>query len=166
MVLSFRSRTFKITPSRIIKECMNCRTMQLNINLFNDLNAHIIFAVKIYWLAVAIENYYFGIKFFSKKPMHAAGLLWLGIFHTFLFSTMYDKAFSVPQKMRHFKQEIQVVAMKLSDKAKRDEVRRFIRSIPLVGVKVGSFHKLERESTPNYVDYIAEKVSGLLITFG
>lgn len=159
-----QSPSFHVCADRIYRECMICRQMQLNINLFNDMNSYIIFAVKIYWLTAAIDNYFFGIKFFSSKPVLGVAIMFLAIFHTCLFSIMYDTAFSVPRTMQEYKDAILVVTMKLQNRRQKAEIKRIAESIPQVGVKVGTFHTLERVSTPNFVGYIAEKVSALLIT--
>ena len=47
--------------------------------------------------------------------------------------------------------------------SKRVTLRR-VRSIPSVGLKVGDFHMLERESTPIFMDYVLKNIVNLLVT--
>ena len=42
---------------------------------------------------------------------------------------------------------------------------RAVKSLPLLAVKVGSFKYLERISTPDFLDFVAQSAVNLLIAF-
>ena len=45
------------------------------------------------------------------------------------------------------------------------EMKGEMTRIQNTGVKVGNFHQMERESTPNFIDFVVKQVVSLLVTF-
>ena len=46
---------------------------------------------------------------------------------------------------------------------KKKALEMLMNSIPLVGLRVGDFHMLERVSTPVFMDYVVRSIVNLLV---
>ena len=44
-------------------------------------------------------------------------------------------------------------------------LNKALRSVPELGIKVGGFCYLERESTPHFLDFVTNRVASLLVAF-
>ena len=174
----FQARLFKSRDIRreilvlrqILKEM---KELALFIEIFNHCFPPCIFALKLMCLGGAILFYFFTIRHFQDFPFLALFTGYIAVLLTLVYGILYQKAFSIPEKMELLKNGFLNSAQKststttLDDKSPRilSEMNREIRGIRNVGVKVGSFHTLERESTPNFVDFVLRNVVSLLVTF-
>ena len=81
------------------------------------------------------------------------------------FPALFDKGFAIPREIGRLKRVV------LSMKASRNCRGRFLhgyiaklfKSIPNQGIKVGSFHQLERMSTLNFLGFVAVNVVRVLM---
>ena len=71
----------------------------------------------------------------------------------------------VPTMIQDIKKTMKLSASKECRKAVRKVMVRQLASIPLVGIKVGEFHTLERVSTPVFLHYIVTNIVGILVTW-
>ena len=58
---------------------------------------------------------------------------------------------------------LRLSSMKFADPVQTKQMKLVLKSIPQVGVKVGSFRILGRESALIFIDFIANQVASLLI---
>ena len=149
--------------------------------LFNRCFPFCIFAWKICSLSISIMCYFFVIRHFQNFPFLCILGSYIAIALTLTYTIMYENAFSIPGKMDELKNEFLLTAQKTSTSKSasnpvtsgngnktssfKAEMKREIKRIRGVGIKVGSFHQMERESTPNFVDYVVNQVVNLLVTF-
>ena len=82
-----------------------------------------------------------------------------------LYSILYEKAFAVPETCQKAKKAVkkEVTGSSLLDRKWKKYAIRCVDSVPNYGIKVGSFHTFERESTPVFIDYIVRNIAGLLV---
>ena len=153
----------QLNISRVNEECKTGRMLELSLKLFNLVYQDIIFVSKLHLLTVSTASWYFGIRLFWTRPLNSAIYNLIGAYLTLLFLVLYDKAFSIPEKMGQFKQEILVLSSQLPFSLERHFMSRRIKSIPIVGIRVGNFNTMERQSTPIFIDFITRSICTLLI---
>ena len=77
------------------------------------------------------------------------------------YTVMWDNASLIPVMTRTLKAETDVIASaQIVDRA---YFSRVSRSIPNIGVRVGGFRNIERDSTFIFVDFVLSTVVSLLI---
>lgn len=87
------------------------------------------------------------------------------------YSIAYEKGFMVFAKMDEFKRTAILVARCGTnfgaEGAREFEIfRRQMKSVQNEGIRVGSFHVIERISTPTFAEFTLVKVMNLILTFG
>ena len=90
----------------------------------------------------------------------------LGVASPFIiifYTIIYDKGFQVSQNFTQIKNRFQPLIRKSN--FRKAEMKRAIIGIRSLGIQVGSFHTLERQSTLIFLDFILKQIVGLLITF-
>ena len=79
------------------------------------------------------------------------------------YTILYDKGFEVSKNFTQIKNRFQVLIRRSN--FRKEEMKREVLGIRSLGVQVGSFHFLERESTLIFLDFSLKQAVGLLITF-
>ena len=80
----------------------------------------------------------------------------------FIYTVIYEKAFKIPELF----EQVAVSALLHLRGDRRDVFRRQIQSIPRTGIKVGNFHKMERESTLIFMDFVVKNIVNMLVAYG
>ena len=82
-----------------------------------------------------------------------------------LYSVLYEKAFAVPETCGRAKRAMirEITGSGLLERQWKNYGVRCIKSVPNYGIRVGSFHTFERESTPAFIDYVVRNIAGLLV---
>ena len=148
----------------------DCRQLQLLIQLFNNTFANYIFAIKNANIGVCIVNFSLGIHLFHTAPIASHILLAMGSQLAGDLQVVFQHGFIIPQSMAKLKKTVVGVCNKEWGSARWTLLRRMyyikaFRSIRNEAVKVGSFHKLERMSTPRSYSFILSNVVRMLIAF-
>ena len=158
---------------QILKEM---KQLEVFIELFNRCFPPCICAWKLICLS-SIFLYFFSIRHGQDFPFLAVFTGYIAVVMTMIYGILYEKAFSIPEKMERLKSEFLSAVDKTTSKHSqcdltpkllenlRAEMEREIEAIRDVGIKVASFHTLERESTPLFVDFVVNQVVSLLVTF-
>ncbi|CAG7786007.1 unnamed protein product [Allacma fusca] len=143
-----------------------CRRLQIMIQLFNQNFAYITFITKVVCIYGTIVCFYFSIKILPVDVVLATSNLILALDGVGAYILFFDRAFGIPGKMQELKTAILIASTKLPPMAGEAYRKRELQSIPSLGIKVGDFHNFERESTPNFVDFVTRNIIGLLLSFG
>ena len=82
----------------------------------------------------------------------------------FLSAFVYEKAFAIPGRLDHLKSSLKA-KIRVNDRNRvfAKVLKMQIESIPLVGLRVGDFHMLERASTPIFIHYVINNIVSLLV---
>ena len=75
-----------------------------------------------------------------------------------------ERAFEVPEGLERLKHTLLAESKGLRFARSKKIVLRQVRSIPSVGLKVGDFHMLERESTAIFVEYVLKNIVNLFVS--
>ena len=136
--------------------------IHLCMTIFNASTASIVFSQKLLGLSGSIVGLYFLMRHTFVQP--AASLLFfaLALNGLIFYTVMWDNASLIPAMIRTLKTETDMFASaRVADRA---YFRRVSRSIPCIGVRVGGFRSIERDSTLIYVDFVWRNVVSLLIS--
>ena len=141
------------------------RRIQLLISLYNGGFAYIHFAWKVLGLSCAIINISIGIALDHGDNFQLAmSYIFFGMETILFYCVLFHKAFSVPMVVKKLKKEmVSFVKHNVTDEDEKKILCRVIRSIPLVGIRVGEFHNFERMSTPNFMAFVVKNVTRVLI---
>ena len=69
------------------------------------------------------------------------------------------------RRLKELKREILVSSRKVRTRSGIKEVEMILKSVQRLGIKVGGFGYVERESTLIFLQYVLEQIVSLLITF-
>ena len=146
------------------------QTHLLYLHLFNHVYSFIVFTWKQMALFFGIFTAFFAIRYNIKFPLTSALAAYVHVGIMVVYSLMYEKAFKIPENWRKVKSQLRISANLSTIKqypvgGKSGQFQKQIQRIPEIGVKVGHFHVLERESTPRFIMFVISSVSSLLITF-
>ena len=149
------------------RDYRSLRQLELYVILFSMVHRYFIFTWKLHCISISIiilgcaaivhfqDHVIFGVMYYVVF-VHAVAI----------YALVYQKAFAVPYS---FRDTLQNVLERLRQERRRGPWRsateKQLRSIPLVGIKVGSFHTLERTSTPVFVDFVVRNIVGMLVVY-
>ena len=129
------------------------RKIQLEVNLFNNMNRFNVFSFKLHCIAMCTLNGYFMIAYFSTDPIF--GCLYYTAFGVLctLYSIMYERAFAIPKMVRLTKSVVLLRAgAVMRAPGLKQKIKMSLRSVPEVGIQFGRFHSFERVAMPIFVD--------------
>ena len=133
----------------------------LCMTIYNVSTAGIIFSHKLVCLINSIVGLYFLIRLIFVQPAVSVLFVILAFDAITFYTVMWDNASLIPLMIGILKAETDVVA--LGSIMNRVFYRSVSRSIPCVGVRVGGFRNMERDSTLIFVDFVLHNVVSLLI---
>ncbi|CAG7686426.1 unnamed protein product [Allacma fusca] len=144
-----------------------CRKIQLLIIVFNSGYAHVVYLMKILPITFAILYGYSSIRYFSNLgAVITAALLVVCFYMIIFYVAIFGRAFCVPQRMQSFKIElVRSTRLRPIGSFEVKYLQKKTASVANVGIKVGMFHTMERESTPIFIDFVVTTVSTMLITY-
>ena len=82
------------------------------------------------------------------------------------YTSLYEKAFRIPALFHEARMLMRLRSSDGKIGAGGKILKMQLKSIPVVGIKVGDFHMLERESTPVFLDYVLTNVVNMLVAYG
>ena len=141
-----------------------CRQLQILIQLFNEGFASHIFAMKIGAISTCIILFSFGIHL-----VHEHTKAWMYLITAFdlgaTFPALFDKGYAIPRQIDRLKRVVLSMKVKrnCSGRYHRGCIAKLFKSIPNLGIKVGSFHQLERMSTLKFLGFVTVNVVRVLI---
>lgn len=140
------------------------REVQLVVNMFNIGHRYVIYCTKLFCITCATVNGY-GLIAHGGAGNLVYTLLTFTMFvdMLFLYAFVYEKAFGIPEGLDSVKRALGSSIQGIGVVRGRKILRRQVRSVPIVGFKVGDFHMLERESTPIFIQYIVTNIVNLLV---
>ena len=143
------------------------RRLQTLIRIFNESQSSLIYILKIFVMSTAIAMSFFGILYISSNYFVGTFNLLVGLYSQLTFIALYDNAFCIPIRADYIRRMALLCKTSSSTPmlGNMGAVRRELESFPMLGVKVGHFCYLERQSTPMFMDFVASRTGSLLFTF-
>ncbi|CAG7819950.1 unnamed protein product [Allacma fusca] len=152
-----------LTENSLDEALVSCRKIQLQLCLFNQKFMNMNYLMKLFDMIAIVSCYYVAIVYHDQNPRFAFSSLLLGLNMMTGFLLLFDKAFEIPMKMQDVKGEISLASHILKKPGSRKYVRCRVTSLQSVGVKMGGFSTLERQSTPNFLHFIVSTVTDLIV---
>ncbi|CAG7730496.1 unnamed protein product, partial [Allacma fusca] len=144
----------------------NFRQTQLLVLIFNIGYAPVVHLFKMLSITQAVLFGYFGIRYFSKLVAFAAFFLVALLFMMIYYVATFGRAFFVTDRMQTFKIElVRNAELRQIGCTQVRHLQKLVASVSNVGIKVGEFHTMERESTPIFIDFVVKTIATLLITY-
>ena len=139
--------------------------VQLFIQLFNNINSWFLHGIKMTLISTAILHGYVGIRFGHT-------CVWIGGFCAFIhvcsfvaYCGAFQRAHQLIEMQREVKQELLVACDKCRRRNVRTEIQKALKALRCTGMRVGSFHEMERNSALVFADFVERQIVGLLVTF-
>ena len=103
----------------------------------------------------SIIGYGFSITFSTHRPLLSFISFFYGAQAVTMFTTFYADGFRIQQSVELMKDRLQMASMRFQNKAQRRLIRTWLKSIPQVRIKVGTFSYLERASTLIFIEFVS-----------
>ena len=144
------------------------REVQLSLTLFNEAFSKIIFTTKVACIGIVTICGFGAVEFLHRQRALAVFNLLFAIDALVVFNVLYDRGFAVPRCIKRTKSlllgKLKILAGHYDGRAV-DEARRKVLHIRNIGIRVGSFHHLQRVSTPTFVDFCLKNTARLVMAF-
>ena len=139
------------------------------MTIFNLSTPGVIFAHKMCSLCGGIVGLYFLLRLMLFQSVLSM-FFWALAFDSVVFYTaMWDNASLIPAMVKELKDQIDMATAAGGALRNRNRNYRYwrsvSRSIPCIGVNVGGFRSIERNSTFILVDFVVSNVVSLLMAF-
>ena len=139
------------------------RCFQLYMGMMNLINCFLIWTWKVLCMATGVGTGYAAIVHFSDYPL--VGFMYYVILLdcVFMYTFIYDKAFQIPALFERATENVMLHLLNRRRPQLSKILQRLMRSIPRMGIKVGEFHMMERESTLNILHYVLSNIVTVLV---
>ena len=141
------------------------RKVHLAMTIYNVSTARVVFANKLLNLSGGIIGLYFFLRLILLQPVLAMFFLALAFDCNTYYMVMWDNASLIPVMLKELKDQVG----RATEGGRADHnsmyIRRVIRSIPDIGMSVGGFRSMERDSTLIFMDFVLRNVLSLLLAF-
>ena len=154
---------YRATRSRISGNIYkSLRQTQLYVGIVNEINCFLIFSCKLLHITVSIGTGYAALAHFGDHPIFGVMYYLIFINAAFTYIFCYDKSFTIPALFERAAQRGMFVTCGVKSQASKI-FKRQIRSIPRLGIKVGEFHLMERQSTLNFIHFVLNNIVAMLV---
>ena len=145
--------------------CQKLRELQMEISLFNLSNSQLIYGIKLANIGAVILCGFLAIEFFATNYALGAMNYCITADGLIVYSLMYDRGFAVPRCIARLKACLRYLLKTQKNIPPRQGLYldRYLQSIQSMAIRVGSFHTLQRCSTPTHVDFAVKNVARLLV---
>ena len=136
---------------------------QLYVQLLNKIICWYVEALKIVCIGAAILHGYFGVRFGHTNPIIP---VFCGLVHVCSFSFYcggFQRAYRVKEMQLKLKQEL--LARRTGGLARKKVILKQANALHCMGIQVGNFHEMERNSALVFIDYVESQLISLLIAF-
>ena len=145
------------------------RRVQLLIQLFNKINCWNVEGLKIDCLASAVFHGFFMIRLRQSNILIAVFCAGAHAVAISLYCGTFNRAYRMKEFQEGQKDELKVACVKRAFRAEEmEEQESFmapVNAISCLGLKVGRFHEIERESALIFTNFVEQQIIGLLLTF-
>ena len=118
-------------------------------------------------IGIAVLSGFGAVVSFRDHPIFGTCSTIICIEFLLVYGIVYEKAFAIPSGIALGKRLMQAqIQMKMCGKGEKKFLLKQMGTIPAFGIRVGSFHTLERNSTPLFIDFVLRNLVGLLVFVG
>ena len=120
---------------------------------------------KMLCMALTVHNGYLALRHFGANVAIGIYSCFLSINFIGFYRFVFDSAYKLPVGMEKVQQRLMGLTQKVGSRESGNELRKLVSSVPIIRVKVGSFHDVEKDATLNFIDFVVHQLVGLLVSF-
>jgi hypothetical protein len=147
------------------KATLSLSLIKLQVLLFNLNFSQVVYNSKLIAFGASIIG---GFGAFQLLDTNIPFVLVYGLFFlegNFVYNLIFNRAFKIPERVKEVKMGMIAGSSEWGVKARKEEVRRFVRSTQVVGIQAGGFNVMERESTLIFTNFGIQQIVSLLLAF-
>src|SRR5215211_2548169 len=130
----------RVGTEKILEYVQALRVIQLRVTYFSEVNAVLIYLIKLECMFDGVAGLFFFIKFWDSNAILAALGVCVGCADSVCYCLMYGRAFEIPMLMKDYKKSVALLSFRsMCSEDERREIRQRLRSIAALGIKVGGF---------------------------
>lgn len=157
----------EVAFTAILGTLRSLRTLEIEAALFNYGCSGIVFTLKIAAIGAVVFCGFGAVQFIHTYTALSALYFTMVLDAFLLFNTIYDKGFAVPQKFSTIKRTLaykikRVVGL---EDGEVKYVLKELASVKAMSIRVGTFHYLERVSTPMFLDFSVKNAARLVMAY-
>ena len=138
------------------------RYVQLYVGIVNLIDCFIIFSWKLVCITCCIVVGYSAIAHLSYHPVFGVMYYFFILDCLFMYMFTYDRAFQIPAIFQKATRTVMLRALNGGPKSSKIFKRRQ-QSVPRLGIQVGNFHMMERESSLNFIHHVVVNIVNMLV---
>ena len=152
--------------SAILTESLRTlRELQLHLNFFNLGFANVLWGYKLALLSGTILGGFSAIRLMHTNPVLGCLYAYIFLACIIVYIGAFQFAYKVTEKLEELTKLMETTSGSLVNAEERKYWARVLRSIPRMGMSLGGFGRVERESVPIFIDFSVQQIVDLLITF-
>ena len=141
------------------------RELQLYLQFFNLVYEYVVWGLKVYFLWNTVLSGFSSIRLMDRHPVMGGLYLYIGMAVVLTYVGMFQFAYQVQGKMEDLGKMMELSSASLVSLEEKKYWSRVLRSIPRMGMRVGGFNQVERESVLIFIDFSVCQILDLLLTF-
>ena len=152
---------------------MKEREIQLYVMLSNSVNRWTLYTIKFATLTVAIHHGYVAIRHFNSNIAIGVLSYFLAVNSIVPYAFIFDNAYKITELDRKIHRQFafglslcrspEGWARRSGKGGPNELLRKQIKSVPALSIYVGSFHKVERNSTLIFISFVLSQLVALLV---
>ena len=121
--------------------------------------------MKIALITVGILHGYVGIRFGQTHFLIGGFCAFIHVQTFVTYCGPFRKAYRLIELQRQVKRALLAVSYRCRRGDVRKEIQKAVKALHCTGLRVGSFHEMERNSALVFINYVESQLVGLLVTF-
>ena len=148
----------------LVKETLeDFRELETQLKFFNLVMARVLWITKLDCLMMSILGGFSAIRIAHTNPLLAVIYAILFVEFIICYTVLFQLAYGVPEKAEELRRVIGLTSAGLKSPLHRKHCEKVLSSIPMMALRVGGFHTIERESVPIFADFVVQQIVGLLL---
>ena len=141
--------------------------IQLLIQFFNKFNCWNVEVLKVNFIGMAILHGYVGIRSRQKNLLISAFCALVYVLCILCYCATFNRAHRLKELQKQLKRELKAACAKPSPNSvlNKESFKAAVNALSCPGLKVGSFHEMERQSALIFQDFVVGQIISLLVAF-
>ena len=152
--------------SAVLMEALRTlRELQLHLNFFNLSFASVLWGMKVCWLSCTILAGFSAIRLIHTNPTFGCLYAYICVACVMIYIGLFQSAYKVTEKLEELTKLMETMSGGLVNPEERKYWARVLKSVPRMGMSLGGFSQVERETVPVFIDFCVNQIVSLLIAF-
>ena len=161
----FRDDDSRVLSDQLKEAYETLRELQLHLRFFNLTFADSVWGFKMFFLTATILHGFSAIRLIHTNPILGCIYLYGASTAIIVYIGLFQSAYQITEKAERLKKLMEIKSGRLVWPVERKYWAGVLRSVPRMGMRIGGFHRVEREVVPVYIDFSVKQIVGLLVSF-